>query len=122
MRMLDSISRGQSLASCAVLFLLLTSAWPAALITSDFGEQDGVNPLHLNEINESEEKLVSGREVEPWYGSNQAWPQFQNNPTHNSSMPSHGPDGGPGDGPVANVSEFASITKHELNWMKETLL
>lgn len=120
MRMLDSISRGQSLASCVVLFLLLTSAWPAALIASDIDEEDAIYPLHLNEINESEEKLVSGREVEPWYESSQAWPQFQNNPTRNSSMPSHGPDGGPGDGPVANVSELASITKPELNWMKET--
>jgi hypothetical protein len=47
----------------------------------------------------------------------QPWPQFMGVSTRNGTMPAHGPDGGPGLGAVADVTELASIDDPVLNWV-----
>ena len=46
----------------------------------------------------------------------QPWPQFMGSATRNGSMPAHGPDGGPGQGAVENVSVLGTIDDPVLNW------
>ena len=63
----------------------------------------------------AEEKVVfpSG---DVWNQTQQPWAQYARTPTHNQTVPPHGPDGGPGDGSVANVSELATLHTPVVNW------
>jgi hypothetical protein len=64
---------------------------------------------------------AEAREVSPWYGDSAGWNQYQHTPTHNSSMPAHGPNGGPGDGNVSEVSILGTISHPVINWNSESL-
>jgi len=64
---------------------------------------------------------TASREVTPWYGDDVGWIQYQHTPTHNSSMPAHGPGGGPGDGNVSEVSVLGTISHPVVNWNSESL-
>ena len=63
----------------------------------------------------AEEKVVfpSG---DVWNQTQQPWAQYARTPTHNQTAPPHGPDGGPGEGSVANVSELATLHTPVVNW------
>ena len=51
-----------------------------------------------------------------WTGLEQPWGQFGHTPTHNGSMPAHGPNGGPGDGSVDDVTVLGTIENPGVNW------
>ena len=53
----------------------------------------------------------------PWNSLEQPWGQYARLPTHNGTMPTHGPDGGPGSGDVDNVSKFGIIDNPVINWV-----
>lgn len=55
-------------------------------------------------------------DTEPWNGTEQPWGQYGRTPDRDFQLPAHDPDGGPGTGDVANVSELASITTPVINW------
>ncbi|MEJ6562356.1 MAG: CARDB domain-containing protein [Euryarchaeota archaeon] len=52
-----------------------------------------------------------------WTGLEQPWGQFGRTPTHNGSMPAHGPEGGPGEGLVSDVLTLGTITEPGVNWV-----
>ena len=52
-----------------------------------------------------------------WSGLDQPWGQYGRTPTHNGTMPNHGPDGGPGVGSVADVTEYGVIDSPIVNWV-----
>jgi len=54
---------------------------------------------------------------ESWIGDTQPWGQYARTPTHNGTMPAHGPDGGPGEGSVDDVTVFGSIDSPVINWV-----
>ena len=47
----------------------------------------------------------------------QPWGQYGRTPTHNGTMPNHGPDGGPGVGSVDDVTEYGVIDSPTVNWV-----
>lgn len=51
-----------------------------------------------------------------WDGLDQPWGQFGRTPTHNGSMPVHGPNGGPGAGAVEDVTVLGTIDAPGINW------
>lgn len=51
-----------------------------------------------------------------WFGTEQPWPQFAKFPTHNQTLPQHGPDGGPGAGNVSDVTVLATLDSPVINW------
>ncbi len=53
---------------------------------------------------------------DPWTGLEQPWGQFGRAPTHNATMPLHGPDGGPGEGEVTEGAMLGTIDKPGVNW------
>ena len=53
----------------------------------------------------------------PWNSLEQPWGQYARLPTHNGTMPTHGPDGGPGSGDVDIVSKFGIIDNPVINWV-----
>ena len=63
-----------------------------------------------------ETHAVSRSGETPWASMEQPWPQYARTPTHNQSVPSHGPDGGPGTGSVANVTTLATLENPIVNW------
>ena len=52
-----------------------------------------------------------------WDGLDQPWGQYGRTPTHNGTMPAHAPDGGPGEGSVADVSVYGVIDSPIVNWV-----
>lgn len=55
--------------------------------------------------------------VEPWDPIEQPWGQYSRTPTHNGTMPLHGPNGGPGQGNVSDVVEYGIIDNPVVNWV-----
>ena len=51
-----------------------------------------------------------------WEGYDQPWPQYARTPTHNQTVPAHGPDGGPGEGSIDNVSTLGTLEHPVVNW------
>ena len=90
--------------SLVILLFLLT---PLSNNLSSMTEQD------LLEINEASKTSNSV----PWDSLQQPWGQYARLPTHNGTMPNHGPDGGPGSGDVVNVSKFGIIDNPVINWV-----
>ncbi len=52
-----------------------------------------------------------------WNAIEQPWGQYSRTPTHNGTMPNHGPDGGPGNGNVSDVTKFGIIDTPVVNWV-----
>ncbi len=95
--------------ACALVPLLL-------LVLSSF------SPLLMsgNELQsqlENEQDIAQSSANESWIGQTQPWGQYARTPTHNGTMPPHGPDGGPGEGSVADVSVYGSIDSPIVNWV-----
>ena len=95
--------------ACAVLPLLL-------LILSS------ISPVLLNGINtptqlQNRTPLSSSSDNQTWSGDTQPWGQYARTPTHNGTMPMHGPDGGPGEGSVDDVTVFGVIDSPVVNWV-----
>ena len=65
------------------------------------------------------DSVAQGRESTPWHGDDSGWIQFQHTPSHNSSMPAHGPNGGAGDGNISELEELGTIAKPTVNWNSE---
>ncbi|MEC7096964.1 MAG: FG-GAP-like repeat-containing protein, partial [Candidatus Thermoplasmatota archaeon] len=86
-----------------VILLLLT---PLSLTIKDFETTDLI-----------EEEGPSFTSVVPWNPQTQPWAQYSGMPTHNGSMPPHGPDGGPGLGSVEDVIQFGVIDSPTVNWV-----
>jgi len=87
-----------------VLMFILASLSPLLM--------HGSTPAHLDD---SDTPSHSGSD-EPWNGYEQPWGQFGRTPTHNGSMPHHGPDGGPGAGAVSEITHLGTITEPGINW------
>ena len=51
-----------------------------------------------------------------WSGTDQPWAQYARTPTHNQTTPAHGPDGGPGEGSIANVTSLGTLENPVVNW------
>ncbi len=62
------------------------------------------------------ETAVGRTSAIPWQGGEQPWPQYARHPTHNQTVPDHGPDGGPGAGSITNVTSLATLENPVINW------
>jgi hypothetical protein len=81
-----------------------------------------LSPLFVNATNdttqfENSTVVYSVNENQTWLGDTQPWGQYARTPTHNGTMPPHGPDGGPGEGNVEDVSEYGVIDSPVVNWV-----
>ena len=104
----STMRRGGRIA-CAIVPLLL-------LILSS------LSPLLLNEEGaqyrlEKDQDVAQSSSNESWIGQTQPWGQYARTPTHNGTMPPHGPDGGPGEGSVSDVSVYGAIDSPVVNWV-----
>ena len=86
-----------------IILLLLT---PLSLTIKDFETMDLVS--------KEEPSFTS---ASPWNPQTQPWAQYSGVPTHNGSMPPHGPEGGPGSGSVEDVIQFGVIDSPTVNWV-----
>ena len=64
-----------------------------------------------------EQYIMPSSEDTFWDDTKQPWGQYARTPTRNGTMPAHGPNGGPGDGDVANVSVYGIIDSPIVNWV-----
>ena len=62
------------------------------------------------------EKTVVQPTSGSWSGYEQPWAQYARTPTHNQTVPDHGPDGGPGEGSITNVSTLGTLENPTINW------
>ena len=99
-------ARANSRSIFMLLLLLLTSLSP--LMMHHYDDRDFTI--------ETDHTSYSGS-AEPWDPIAQPWGQYSRTPTHNGSMPIHGPDGGPGIGSVNDVSEYGIIDTPVVNWV-----
>ena len=97
---------GENFASALlpVLMFILASLSPIIM--------HGSTPAQLDESNAASHT----GSTEAWNGYEQPWGQFGRTPTHNGSMPLHGPNGGPGAGPVSDITHLGTITEPGINW------
>ena len=89
---------GENFASALlpVLMFILASLSPIIM--------HGSTPAQLDESNAASHT----GSTEAWNGYEQPWGQFGRTPTHNGSMPLHGPNGGPGAGPVSDITHLGN--------------
>ena len=81
-----------------------------------------ISPILLNGANEPIEfekttPAYSSDGNESWMGDTQPWGQYARTPTHNGTMPAHGPNGGPGEGSVDDVTVYGVIDSPVVNWV-----
>ena len=89
-----------------LLLFLFSSLSPLIL---DFTETSSELDAHSSPAATGSEGL--------WTGLDQPWGQYGRTPTHNGTMPNHGPNGGPGIGSVEDVSEYGVIDSPIINWV-----
>ena len=65
----------------------------------------------------ADKEVISYTSSNPWDSIAQPWGQYSRVPTHNGTMPPHGPDGGPGQDSVENVTNFGIIDSPIVNWV-----
>ena len=99
-------NRANSRSIFMLVLLLLTSLSPLLIQHSEESDFD------LGNMNTA----FSGN-TEPWDSIEQPWGQYSRTPTHNGTMPLHGPNGGPGLGNVSDVVEFGIIDNPVVNWV-----
>ena len=88
-----------------VLMFLLASLSPMLVGVPNEGHLEAFHtPQHIGED-------------DYWSGLEQPWGQFARTPTHNATMPSHGPDGGPGEGYVNETTMLGTIENPGVNWV-----
>ena len=88
-----------------VLMFLLASLSPMLVGVPNEGHLEAFHtPQHIGED-------------DYWSGLEQPWGQFARTPTHNATMPSHGPDGGPGEGYVNETTMLGTIETPGVNWV-----
>lgn len=81
-----------------------------------------LSPL-LTNGDHRDENLQDGHQISfvesdgTWIGLDQPWGQYARTPTHNGSMPAHGPDGGPEQGSVDDVSVYGVVESPVVNWV-----
>ena len=92
---------GQRYFSGVAVFLLLT------VLFSPLNAGDKLPSATSNQ-------QVSG--ASDWSGEDQPWGQYGKTPTHNQTAPSHGPDGGPGQGNVSDITELMTLEHPVVNW------
>ena len=95
--------------ACAIvpLLLLILSSLSPLLISGN----------NTQSYLEKETDIAQSSGNNSWMGETQPWGQYARTPTHNGTMPPHGPDGGPGEGSVDGVSVYASIDSPIVNWV-----
>ena len=68
-------------------------------------------------ILDSEHRMQTGDGTQdPWTDGGQPWPQSGRTSDRLAVVPTHGPDGGAGDGSPQGASELKSIVEPALNW------
>ena len=82
----------------ALLLVILLLLTPLSSLAINSDVDDKLNELYIAESTPS-----------PWNSQLQPWGQYSGVPTHNGTMPPHGPNGGPGSGSVEDVTEFGII-------------
>ena len=80
------------------------------------------SPLYFNQnydtkLIQENDDIAFTNNNEQWNPIEQPWGQYSRTPTHNGTMPPHGPDGGPGQGNVSDVTEFGIIDSPVINWV-----
>lgn len=88
-----------------VLLLLLTVFSPLLF-----------NQNYETKLIQENDEIAFTNNNEQWNPIEQPWGQYSRTPTHNGTMPPHGPDGGPGQGNVSDVTEFGIIDSPVINW------
>ncbi len=63
-----------------------------------------------------DESIVVRSTGDVWNETQQPWAQYARTPTHNQTVPDHGPDGGPGDGAVSDITQLATLHTPVVNW------
>jgi hypothetical protein len=94
-------SRGNSLHAVSLTLLLLLVLFTPLSIPTHFVSDEAPRPSSHQST---------------WDGYQQPWAQYARTPTHNQTMPPHGPDGGPGNGNVSDVTVLATIEHPTINW------
>ncbi|MEE3277145.1 MAG: hypothetical protein VX216_01260, partial [Candidatus Thermoplasmatota archaeon] len=54
---------------------------------------------------------------DPWTDGGQPWPQSGRTPDRMADVPTHGPDGGAGNGTPSDAAELRSVVDPAVNWM-----
>ena len=70
-----------------------------------------LKPIPLTETTPSQTGIEG-----PWDSYAQPWAQYARTPTHNQTVPAHGPDGGPGAGNVSDIVELGTLEHPIVNW------
>ena len=104
----STMRRGGKIACAIVPLLLLILSSLSPLLLSEEGAQ--------YRLEKGQDVAQSSSNVS-WIGQTQPWGQYARTPTHNGTMPPHGPDGGPGEGSVNDVSVYGSIDSPVVNWV-----
>ena len=107
MTLADAKNVGVNFRSTFMLLLLLLTVL-SPLISNQSSD--------TNLVEETSEISFSGNN-EQWDPVEQPWGQYSRTPTHNGTMPPHGPNGGPGQGNVSDISEFGVIDTPVVNWV-----
>ncbi len=97
----DARARNSLLASSIMIFLMFTVV---------------LAPLTHHAALRSEGVQLQTGGQDPWTGYEQPWSQYARTPTHNQTIPSHGPDGGPGQGNVSDVDVLGTLEHPVVNW------
>lgn len=63
-----------------------------------------------------EDQIQPSNHIDAWDIYEQPWPQYGGIPSHNGPIPLHSPNGGPGEGSVADVETLKSIANPVVNW------
>ncbi len=109
MTLADAKIGGVNFRSTFMLLLLVFTVLSPVFSNSNFATKS---------ILDSDGTYYSGNS-EPWNPVEQPWGQYSRTPTHNGTMPPHGPNGGPGLGNVSDISEFGVIDSPVVNWVVE---
>ncbi|RPG77026.1 MAG: hypothetical protein CBE08_001285, partial [Euryarchaeota archaeon TMED248] len=107
MTLADAKNVGVNFRSTLMLLLLLFTVL-SPLISNQSSD--------TNLVEETSEISFSSNN-EQWDPVEQPWGQYSRTPTHNGTMPPHGPNGGPGQGNVSDISEFGVIDTPVVNWV-----
>ena len=90
----------------ALLLVILLLLTPLSSLAINSDVDDKLDEIYIAESTPS-----------PWNSQLQPWGQYSGVPTHNGTMPPHGPNGGPGSGSVEDVTEFGIIDSPTVNWV-----
>ena len=103
----NAMSVRANLRSIFMFVLLLFTSLSPVLMNNNYEQKSNL---------EIDNPTYSGNSA-PWDPIEQPWGQYSRTPTHNGTMPLHGPNGGPGLGNVSDVVEYGIIDNPVVNWV-----